>query len=398
MRMYRSGIGERGLHVTRRDLGRSPPGAVTVVQLRRLGAARTCIGTRWTWRCHTTGPGGPLGVGKCGHRRPAARLALRCHRAGGGRARREQHAATGQGRIHGSRPDDRDALAGWGRSGRPGRRDRPDRPDPDHRAQGSLRQGAAQARPRPVAVQLRRQLRWTAPSTATSGSLQDTNSTGFHTGNTCFKDTRRTIQVRAREAAPGGAQVPSLVRVRRARAPVLDQVHRRHGRHPDQVLPDLRPMGGPRQVPDRRARDRPPRRLLDVSPRPDLRPVAGVGRDRRRRVVVEVPAPDHPLAALQRPQPQDATPDGTAWCGRPRDSTPTACCGRRRSCASPSTAAQCFKRSWTPKLPQRAPQPFDHPFSFILHMGVGPRKGPHAVTAKTKVPATFVVDYAKAWR
>lgn len=59
---------------------------------------------------------------------------------------------------------------------------------------------------------------------------------------------------------------------------------------------------------------------------------------------------------------------------------------------------QCFKRSWQPRLPQRAPQPFDHPFSFILHLGVGKAGGPHKVTDRTKVPATFVVDYAKAWR
>ena len=58
----------------------------------------------------------------------------------------------------------------------------------------------------------------------------------------------------------------------------------------------------------------------------------------------------------------------------------------------------CFKRGWKPNLPQRAPQPFDHPFSFILHLGVGRHTGPHHVTEQTKVPAALVIDYAKAWR
>jgi len=58
----------------------------------------------------------------------------------------------------------------------------------------------------------------------------------------------------------------------------------------------------------------------------------------------------------------------------------------------------CFERSWTPTVPQVAPQPFDHPFSMILLMGVGTAAGTNPVSTATTLPATFTVDYAKAWR
>ena len=58
----------------------------------------------------------------------------------------------------------------------------------------------------------------------------------------------------------------------------------------------------------------------------------------------------------------------------------------------------CFARSWRPSPPQVAPQPFDRPFSMILNMGVGTASGTNPVTAETPLPATFTVDYVKAWR
>ncbi len=58
----------------------------------------------------------------------------------------------------------------------------------------------------------------------------------------------------------------------------------------------------------------------------------------------------------------------------------------------------CFTRTPTPDSPLVAPQPFDHPFSMILNMGVGTAGGTNAVTASTPLPATYTVDYAKAWR
>ncbi|WP_188111121.1 glycoside hydrolase family 16 protein [Nocardioides antri] len=58
----------------------------------------------------------------------------------------------------------------------------------------------------------------------------------------------------------------------------------------------------------------------------------------------------------------------------------------------------CFVRSWTPAPPLVAPQPFDHPFSMILNLGVGTARGINAVTAATALPSTLTVDYAKAWR
>ncbi|WP_183095946.1 glycoside hydrolase family 16 protein [Nocardioides stalactiti] len=58
----------------------------------------------------------------------------------------------------------------------------------------------------------------------------------------------------------------------------------------------------------------------------------------------------------------------------------------------------CFTRTPDPDAPLVAPQPFDHPFSMILNMGVGTEGGQNAITASTPLPATFFVDYAKAWK
>ena len=58
----------------------------------------------------------------------------------------------------------------------------------------------------------------------------------------------------------------------------------------------------------------------------------------------------------------------------------------------------CFTREPEPDAPLVAPQPFDHPFSMILNMGVGPASGTNAVSSATPLPATYTVDYAKAWR
>ncbi|KAA1428895.1 glycoside hydrolase family 16 protein [Nocardioides antri] len=59
---------------------------------------------------------------------------------------------------------------------------------------------------------------------------------------------------------------------------------------------------------------------------------------------------------------------------------------------------RCFSRSWTPDSPLVAPQPFDHPFSMILNMGVGTSTGTNKVTSRTQFPGRYVVQYAKAWR
>jgi beta-glucanase (GH16 family) len=60
--------------------------------------------------------------------------------------------------------------------------------------------------------------------------------------------------------------------------------------------------------------------------------------------------------------------------------------------------SMCYDRKWAPELPQVPPQPFDHPFSIILNMGVGTAGGTNMVSSDTELPATFSVDYAKAWR
>lgn len=58
----------------------------------------------------------------------------------------------------------------------------------------------------------------------------------------------------------------------------------------------------------------------------------------------------------------------------------------------------CFHRSWDPAAPLAAPQPFDQPFSIILNLGVGTTTGSNRVSASTPLPATYTVDYVKAWR
>ena len=60
--------------------------------------------------------------------------------------------------------------------------------------------------------------------------------------------------------------------------------------------------------------------------------------------------------------------------------------------------SMCYDRKWAPELPQVPPQPFDHPFSMILNMGVGTAGGSNPVSSATPLPATYTVDYAKAWR
>jgi beta-glucanase (GH16 family) len=57
----------------------------------------------------------------------------------------------------------------------------------------------------------------------------------------------------------------------------------------------------------------------------------------------------------------------------------------------------CFTRSWTPDAPLVAPQPFDQPFHLLLTMGVD-GTGPNAVGSQTTLPATYEVDYVKAWK
>lgn len=59
---------------------------------------------------------------------------------------------------------------------------------------------------------------------------------------------------------------------------------------------------------------------------------------------------------------------------------------------------ECWRTSWTPTAPLVAPQPFDHPFSLILNMGVGTSSGANKITSRTPFPSRYVVDYVKAWR
>jgi len=58
----------------------------------------------------------------------------------------------------------------------------------------------------------------------------------------------------------------------------------------------------------------------------------------------------------------------------------------------------CFHRAWEPDAPQERPQPFDHPFSMILNMGVTEYSRKARISNQTEFPSAFVVDYAKAWR
>ena len=58
----------------------------------------------------------------------------------------------------------------------------------------------------------------------------------------------------------------------------------------------------------------------------------------------------------------------------------------------------CWSRTPEPDAPQVFPQPFDHPYSIVLSMGVGPATGTNAVNSQTTFPATFTVDYAKSYK
>jgi len=58
----------------------------------------------------------------------------------------------------------------------------------------------------------------------------------------------------------------------------------------------------------------------------------------------------------------------------------------------------CFTDTWTPNAPLVAPQPFDQPFNMILNMAVD-NTGSNLVSAQsTSLPATYEVDYVKAWK
>lgn len=58
----------------------------------------------------------------------------------------------------------------------------------------------------------------------------------------------------------------------------------------------------------------------------------------------------------------------------------------------------CFSRQWTPTLPQIAPEPFNRPFTLVLTNAVDANSGFNRVTSSTALPATYQVDYARAWR
>jgi beta-glucanase (GH16 family) len=60
--------------------------------------------------------------------------------------------------------------------------------------------------------------------------------------------------------------------------------------------------------------------------------------------------------------------------------------------------AQCFSRSPVPADPLEPPQPFDQPFSMILNFQVSMPSGTNKVSAATPFPATYEVDYARAWK
>ncbi len=58
----------------------------------------------------------------------------------------------------------------------------------------------------------------------------------------------------------------------------------------------------------------------------------------------------------------------------------------------------CWERIPEPLAPLLWPKPFDHPFSIVLSMGVGPASGTNAVTDQTVFPSTFTVDYARMYK
>ena len=59
---------------------------------------------------------------------------------------------------------------------------------------------------------------------------------------------------------------------------------------------------------------------------------------------------------------------------------------------------RCFARQWQPAYPMVAPKPFDHPFHLILNMAVDANSTNNAPTASTALPATYQVDWVRAWR
>jgi beta-glucanase (GH16 family) len=58
----------------------------------------------------------------------------------------------------------------------------------------------------------------------------------------------------------------------------------------------------------------------------------------------------------------------------------------------------CFVRRVNPDAPLVAPQPFDQPFTMILNMAVGSGSRDNYLSADTQFPATYQVDWAKAWK
>ncbi|HJQ05223.1 MAG TPA: glycoside hydrolase family 16 protein [Nocardioides sp.] len=59
---------------------------------------------------------------------------------------------------------------------------------------------------------------------------------------------------------------------------------------------------------------------------------------------------------------------------------------------------QCFARRWTPDWPQAAPQPFNRPFTLVLTNAVDADATPNQVTARTRLPSAYQVDWVRAWR
>ena len=52
--------------------------------------------------------------------------------------------------------------------------------------------------------------------------------------------------------------------------------------------------------------------------------------------------------------------------------------------------------TWDPGPPLLAPQPFDQPYFMLLQLSLG--YGGNAPSATTRFPATFVIDYVRAWK
>ncbi|WP_460788559.1 glycoside hydrolase family 16 protein [Nocardioides maradonensis] len=57
----------------------------------------------------------------------------------------------------------------------------------------------------------------------------------------------------------------------------------------------------------------------------------------------------------------------------------------------------CFSEGWSPSSPLVAPQPFDQPFNLIMNMAVDDSSD-NPVNSQTSLPATYEVDYVKAWK